>query len=137
VANVKKNRKMRKVFLALLLVFAVASAIDVNDRRPEYREVLHEAIRFISEQVHLEPEKRTEILKKLLRSDIDVNEAAEIIKSIPSRYEGIDNKFEMRVQEISERLKGANGDVPLNLRRGRDYEKIREKYKSEKLRGEM
>jgi predicted nuclease with TOPRIM domain len=95
------------ILLALFVTLCVADREHdrkkMMENRAEEKEAIHEAIRLLSEQIQIPPEKRSELLKKLLRHEITLEEA---VAQYPGKYQNLDKKFHERVAEISSKLKG-------------------------------
>ncbi|KAG5673023.1 hypothetical protein PVAND_003101 [Polypedilum vanderplanki] len=123
---------MKTFAVALLLAFAVVSIEcqrekeprqydpDREARRADARQVIHEAAKFINEQTHIGAGERMDLLKKLLKHEIDFDEVVKLIEQTPNNknFEH-DKKHQMRVKEIAEKLSKLKKDVP-------DY--MRERY---------
>lgn len=124
-------------FIALLLVIAVASAKvereprkfdpSIDPKRAEQREAVHEAAKFINEQTHIDVIERHELLKKLLKHEIEFSEVVKIIEQAPgSKNLGeVDRKYQMRVKEIGEKMSKLEKEMPPYLK-----EKLQERYQN-------
>lgn len=138
------------VILALFVAFAAAQTLDEKrkmgeqnprfdptDISPDEKEAIHEAVRLLSLQTHIDPKERTEILKDLMTGAIDFEEALRrgAGKDGLPQLE-LDPKYAGKIKEITERLKRRRGAHAEDFQRQREEMRARRKARME-ARNEM
>jgi hypothetical protein len=136
-----------KAFVVLLLAFAVASIECQREKkeprqfepsrdakRADAREVIHEAAKFINEQTHIDAPVRMDLLKKLLKHEIEFEEVLKLIEQTPGKSNiELDRKYQMQKKEIADKLSQLKKDLPDSVR-----ERMQDRYVNrEKLNGSL
>lgn len=144
---VKNKSEEMKKFCAILLVAFVACAAaqnadekrrsaDIHDRKfdasmpdisADEKEAIHEAVRLLSMQHHIDPKERTQILKDLMSGEIDFKEALEKARAGGSPDLGLDPKYATKIEEVSERLKHRRSRHIDDLEKSREEMRARRK----------
>jgi hypothetical protein len=97
---------------------------NMRDISPDEKEAIHEAVRLLGMQHHIDPKERTEILKQLMTGEIDFDQA---MKRVGPLLE-TDTKYKTKIDEISERLKRRRSAHIEDLQKHR--EEMRERRKA-------
>lgn len=100
---------MRKIILAVFAVILLAAVIEATKSkeyvRRESKDAMEDAIRFLSEQIHLDREHRKDLMKRFLKREIDFDELVKEVDAAPSKYPlDMDEKRKMQIQSIKEKL---------------------------------
>lgn len=108
-----------KIFVVLAIFVASIAAQNLDEKRrearfdpsqvrgvnPEEKEAIHEAVRLLSMQHHIDPNERTEILKQLMTGEIDFKQALERTRANGEPGPEFDQKHQAKIDEITEKLK--------------------------------
>ena len=140
--------------MAIFVASAVAQTLDDKRRGSEIparklppgtpdismeeKEAIHEAVRLLSMQHHVDPKERTELLKQLMTGEIDFKEAlrrANLNSDSNSNIE-LDPKYASKIEEISEKLKNRRAAHVEDLQKSRDEMRERRKARLD-ARNEM
>ncbi|CAG9809781.1 unnamed protein product [Chironomus riparius] len=100
---------MRKFILAVFAVILLAAVIEATKSkeyvRRESKDAMEDAVRFLSEQIHLDRDQRKDLMKKYLKHEISFEELVNEIDAAPSKYPlDLDEKRKMQIQSIKEKL---------------------------------
>lgn len=140
-----------KTFVILALFVALAAAQTLDERRkmgeqdqrfnpsdvsPDDKEAIHEAVRLLSLQTHIDPKERTEILKDLMTGAIDFEEALRRGRKDGVPQLELDPKYAGKINEITERLKRRRSAHAEDYQQQREEMRARRKARMES-RNEM
>lgn len=145
-------KKFCVIFLAIFVTSAVAQTLDdkrrgsdiparkmspgVPDISMEEKEAIHEAVRLLSMQHHIDPRERTELLKQLMTGEIDFKEALRRANANGDSNLELDPKYANRIEEISEKLKNRRSAHVEDLQKSREEMRDRRKARLD-ARNEM
>lgn len=137
-------KKFCVIFLAIFVASAVAQTLDERRRNSEIparkpnpempdissdeKEAIHEAVRILSMQHHIDPRERTELLKKLMTGEIDFKEALKQANKNGEVNLELDPKYANKINEIEEKLKKRRSAHVEDLQKSR--EEMRERRKA-------
>lgn len=140
------------VVLALLVASIAAQNLDekrrqhgevprydpgsMRDINPDEKEAIHEAVRLLSMQHHIDPKERTEILKQLMTGEIDFKQALEKTRKDGEPSIEFDAKYQAKIDEVSEKLKNRRSAHIEDLQKSREEMRARRKARMEE-RNEM
>jgi hypothetical protein len=100
---------MRKFILAVFAVILLAAVIEATKSkeyvRRESKDAMEDAVRFLSEQIHLDREQRKDLMKRFLKREINFDELVKEVDAVPSKYPlEFDEKRKMQIESIKEKL---------------------------------
>lgn len=134
------------VFLALFVATIAAQNLDekrklgeiprydpsnLRDVSPDEKEAIHEAVRLLSMQHHIDPKERTEILKQLMTGEIDFQQALEKARAGGEPGIELDTKYRAKIDEISAKLKNRRSAHVEDLQKHREDMRERRKARME------
>lgn len=145
-------KKFCVIFLAIFVASAVAQTLDEKRRYSETparkidpqmkdisndeKEAIHEAVRLLSMQHHIDPKERTELLKQLMTGEIDFKEALRKASANGDVNLELDPKYSNKINEISEKLKNRRSMHVEDLQKSREEMRARRKARLD-ARNEM
>lgn len=136
-------KKFCVIFLALFMASAVSQTLDekrrnsnptarqvdqyMDDITMEEKEAIHEAVRLLSMQHHVDPKERTQILKDLMTGAIDFKEALKLARKEGDPALELDPKYAAKIDEISAKLQNRRSKHVEDLQKSREEMRARRK----------
>lgn len=144
--------KFLVIFLAIFIAFVASQSAEEQRRKYaanpsnlnqymeditiEEKEAIHEAVRLLSMQHHIDPRERTDLLKQLMVGEIDFKEALKKAQREGDSPLELDTKYAQKIEDIAAKLQSRRSRHVEDLQRNREEMRARRKARLD-ARNEM